>query len=314
MDLTVVVPVYNVENYIEKCVLSILNQRIRKMEILLINDGSTDNSGQICNRLASENKQIKVWHKENGGLSDARNYGLNKATGKFIAFVDSDDFLKADTYGVLLKKAKDNDLDIVIGNGIKYISRDEIYYETNHRKDTEVVYKGQDFLVKLIEEKKMNMQVMLNLYRRDLILDNELFFGEGLFHEDELWTPQVFLKAKKVQHTDVDFYYYREREGSITQREDKTKNALDLLKIVSKLNSVYSNLEDQYAEKILKDYLVMLYLNAFYIGKLYRKEYNKLIDCNFLLKNAYSFRNKFKTFLFCIDNKMYYRLNYFLKK
>ena len=104
--ISVVVPVYNVENYLEKCVSSITNQTYKNLEIILVNDGSKDNSGAICDDLAKNDSRIKVIHKENGGLSDARNTGINVATGEYIGFVDSDDWIERDMYEQLYKRER----------------------------------------------------------------------------------------------------------------------------------------------------------------------------------------------------------------
>lgn len=290
-----------------------LNQDVENYEIILVNDGSTDNSAKICKNYAKKESRVRYFDKENGGLSDARNYGIGKAIGKYITFVDSDDFVVKDSYPKLLKEALRYDLDIITGNKLKYISEEQIFTTLNKRNNMLGIYEGELFLVDSVKNDTMSMSAVISLYKKKLILTKELYFKKGILHEDELWTPQVFLKANKAKYIDLDFYMHCQREGSITQRLDKTNNAIDLIKIAYELDEIYSQINNKQHRKILKDYLVMLYLNAFYVGKLYRKEYKHLLNKKFVIKNACTIRNKLKAILFFIDEKLYYNINKKLK-
>ncbi len=230
MLLSIIIPVYNVEEFIQRCVESVLSQGFseNEYEILLINDGSTDNSSNICNRMGNIHKNVKVYHKENGGLSDARNIGIENAAGKYIAFLDSDDYVIKNCYKKMLDVGIINDADVVMGNAINYTNEKTQHPKTKKRKTTFLKENGETFLVKSIKSKSMSMASVLGLYKKEFLLKNNLKFKKGIFHEDELWTPQVYLKANIVCYTDLDFYIHFNREGSITKRQDKTKNALDL--------------------------------------------------------------------------------------
>lgn len=152
------------------------------------------------------------------------------------------------------------------------------------------------------------MSSVLNIYKKEIISNNDLYFKKNLLHEDELWTPQVFLVAEKVMYLDFDFYMHYERKGSITQQADKTDNAKDLIKIVYELEEVFDSIENEKDQRISKDYLSMLYLNAVYIGKFHRKEFNHLIDKKFVIKNSYSMKNKLKAFVFFINKNFIFIL------
>ncbi|MGH2108678.1 glycosyltransferase [Aerococcus urinaeequi] len=311
MDLSIIIPVYNVENYLKKCVLSVLNTTLptSKFEILLINDGSTDESPFICQDIERKHKNVRAFHKKNGGLSDARNYGLIRAKGDYIAFVDSDDFVIKDAYNILLEKALEHGADIALGNAFKYIDHNNIYPKFKRRDNDLIIQNGEEFLVNSIKNNTMSMSVVLGIYRRKFLLNKKHFFKKGLLHEDELWTPITYLDAKKVIYVNHNFYYHFERKGSITQRKDKTQNALDLISICCQLDNIYNQVSNRKSRGILKDYLCMLYLNAAYVGKLHKGKYKKNLDVLFPIKRAKTPKNILKSILFMISNNFYFKLN-----
>lgn len=306
--LSVIVPVYNVEKYLPKCIETILNQTFKDFELILVNDGSTDNCPIICEEYAKKDERIKVIHKENGGLSDARNTGINMAKGKFISFIDGDDFIIENTYDILVGEAERNNLDIIIGNAINYYSEEEQKLKMKKRSFPNEVMSGIEFLKRSYKERAMVHCVVAGIYRTKLIKENKLFFKKGIYHEDNLWTPQVFLKAKRVMYYDLDFYRHVQRQGSITKLKDKTKNGIDLLNICYELAVIYENIHDEETKKILNDVLVSLYLRAVCIGKLTRKEYKKVLDKKFLLGKSIRIKNKIKSAIFIISPALYVRL------
>lgn len=316
MDISIIVPVYNVERYLKRCIESLLNTNLSsgEFEILLINDGSTDNSGDICNEYDQKYENIKAYHKENGGLSDARNFGVLKAKGNYLAFVDSDDFVIKDAYKPLLKTAIDNEAEIVVGDAYKYIDQNNVKLKFKKRDNNKIIQDGESFLVSSLKEETMSMSVVLGIYKREYIVNKNLFFHKGLLHEDELWTPNTFLNAKKVIYINHSFYFHYEREGSITQSKDKTKNALDLIYICYKLDDIYNQVEDKKSKRILKDYLCMLYLNAVYIGKLHISKYSNRIDNKFPVRHAYRFKNILKSIIFLMNKNLYFQINYLSKR
>ncbi|MBW8348410.1 glycosyltransferase [Bacillus sp. IITD106] len=209
-EVSVIVPVYNVENYLVRCIESILSQTLKNIEIILINDGSTDNSGNICNEYASLDKRIKVIHKENGGLSSARNAGIKIASGCYLGFVDSDDYIDPHMYKNLYELCKKTDSDI----GVCRFGR-----KINGKMVTEVKEK------KVIELN--NVEAMRQLFRGELYrfsVCNKLFkkscfknimFPEGRIHEDLSTSYKLFSNAKKVIYTSNIGYIYVKRDGSI---------------------------------------------------------------------------------------------------
>lgn len=312
-EISIVVPIYKVEKYLDKCVHSLLNQSYTNIEIVLVNDGSPDGCPVMCDNYAKQDSRIRVIHKENGGLSDARNTGMKLSKGEYILFVDSDDYIELDACEKFLNVMNDQKPDIVVGNA-KRIEGSKVF-EMSHKLNTNSeAITGVDYLKKELKTKTMHISACLNLYNRSFLLDNELEFKIGIFHEDEQFTPRAFLKAKKVIGTDIGFYNYIIREGSITKKVDLSINGINVLQSCYELAEIYKKLNDKELKRFLNDYLVTLYLYGFQMGSLYGKKYNQLIDKRFLLKRATSFRNRSKVLLFVINIRLYYFINMFLKK
>ncbi|MFV8806038.1 glycosyltransferase [Aerococcus urinaeequi] len=311
MKLSIIIPVYNVEKYLERCVLSVLNTHIPTydFEIILVNDGSTDSSALLCDRFGSEYENIKVFHKKNGGLSDARNYGILNARGEYIGFVDSDDFIIENAYSKLLISAMNEKADIVIGNAFRYTDAGETVLKYKKRDSNFIIEDGTNFMANSIKNGTMSMSVVLGIYKRKNILDNKIFFKNGVLHEDELWTPTIYLKSKRVIYIEHDFYYHYERDGSITRRKNKIKNALDLITICYELENLFKEVQPVSVRKVLNDYVCMLYLNAIYIGKLHTEMTENRLDTFFPLRMASSPKNRLKSLLFVINKNWYYRIN-----
>lgn len=208
--ISLIVPIYNVEAYLDKCINSILNQSYCNLEIILVDDGSPDNCPEICDRFAENDKRVIVLHKQNGGLSDARNAGIEIATGKYICFVDSDDWLHEDYCKALYHCMKDYDADIVeCGITMVYPDKDNIeIIDASNR-----VYGVEEALSSLIEPKGFKSQVWNKLYKSELV--RKFIFQKGVINEDEFWTYKVFANAETIAYCNKALYYYLQRESSI---------------------------------------------------------------------------------------------------
>ena len=212
MDLiSVIVPIYKVEPYLNKCVQSIVDQTYPNLEIILVDDGSPDNCGAICDAWEEKDSRIKVIHKENGGLSDARNAGLAIATGKYISFIDSDDSIAltfiVDLYGALLSTGAD-----IAECGVSYV--DETGAVLKHRPvSPEKELARIDALRQLVLEDGVYQTVWNKLYRREMV--DGIPFEKGKYHEDDFWTYQVFDRMEKLVLVDKPLYNYLQRGGSI---------------------------------------------------------------------------------------------------
>ena len=212
--LSVIVPVYNVEKYLKQCVDSIIKQTYKELEIILVDDGSTDSSGQMCEQYKEIDKRIKVVHKENGGLSDARNVGVSVATGEYIAFVDSDDCIHKDMYSILIELLEKYDADMAFAKWQEFF--DEIPLESHDTEEVLVLdgIEGLEFLIYGKEPYHITLSVWDRVYKRALV--ELLQFPKGKCYEDVVWSTEVFSHAKKAVYIDRSMYYYRRRSASIT--------------------------------------------------------------------------------------------------
>ncbi len=209
--ISVVVPIYNVEKYIHKCVNSIINQTYKNLEIILVDDGSPDNCPKICAEYEKKDSRIKVVHKENGGLSDARNAGMKIATGEYISFIDSDDYISKDFIEILYSNLTDENSDIIECDIIRFNENEEPII-SNGDFDCKS-YDTETSLSMLIAEKEFHQYVWNKLYKRSVIQD--IYFEKGKLNEDEFWTYQIFGNAKTISKLDKPMYFYLQRSGSI---------------------------------------------------------------------------------------------------
>lgn len=209
--ISVIVPIYNVEKYLDRCVDSIINQTYKNLEIILVDDGSPDNCPKMCDDYAKIDNRIKVVHKENGGLSDARNVGMEVATGEYVSFIDSDDYISLDFYETLFQTMIDNDSDIVECSVVKFYENEKFDEYSDDLKITN--YDTLYALDGLINENPFKQHVWNKLYKSNIVLD--IPYAVGKLNEDEFWTYQIFGKAKKVTRINKTMYYYFQRGSSI---------------------------------------------------------------------------------------------------
>ena len=215
--ITVIVPVYNVENYLNKCLDSLINQTYKNLEIIVINDGSTDNSGKICQEYAQKDNRIIYIEKENGGQSEARNMGLDRMTGSYVTFVDSDDWVEPDYVEVLYNKLIEYQADIAVGNYYSYNEQEGIFYfHIFGSSYYEKVYDNVSIFENFYESEHMKNFALLcvggKLYKADLF--RELRFEVGKLGEDGYLNQKIYLLAEKTIYLNAGLYAYRQREGS----------------------------------------------------------------------------------------------------
>lgn len=209
--ISVIVPVYNVENFLDECIASILNQTYSYLEVILINDGSLDRSGEICNMWAAKDSRIRVIHQKNAGAGKARNVGLAVAKGKLIAFVDSDDYLASNMYESL-QSLMDDETDIV---ECDYLSttQNNIFDCVKEEKADITIYSTQEALKEHISDHYFRQLIWNKLYRREVIADIEFPVGKKI--DDEFWTFRVLGNAKKLKRVSSKLYAYRQQEISV---------------------------------------------------------------------------------------------------
>ena len=217
--VSIIVPVYKVEPYLDKCISSIVNQTYTNLEIILVDDGSPDQCPQMCDAWAEKDARIRVIHKENGGLSDARNAGMAVATGEYIAFVDSDDWIAPDLYTHLYRRLTEDHSDIS-ACGVQMVWEDGTPPRILTRMGNHVLSK-EEAMQAIIEESWLKQPVWYKLYKTNLIKD--ILFPVGKYHEDVFWSYQAVDKANKVSVSDYIGYYYLQRKGSIMGEEYSLK-------------------------------------------------------------------------------------------
>lgn len=219
--ISIIIPIYNVELYLDKCIKSVIsqiNQWERQIEILLIDDGSTDGSVHICNFYASRYQCVTVIHKKNGGLSDARNCGIRHAHGTYLIFLDSDDALNKNAISeIICTISKRDNADVYIGRYISIYPNKKIECSYYFNKSYVNISKEKLIIKLLNNTSHYDWYAWLNIVRRDFILNNHIFFSCGRYFEDALWTPQLLLLADNVCFFNYPFYLYtRNRIDSIT--------------------------------------------------------------------------------------------------
>ena len=251
IKLSVIIPVYNVENYLNECLDSVTSQTLDDMEIICIDDGSTDNSPDILKEYSKKDKRIKIITKENGGQATARNLGIKEAQGEYIAFVDSDDFIEPTMFEKLYTKAKDNNLDIAMckiatfDNQTEEIKENVWYYMLGVFRD----FDKDIFNHKDTREFTCHIAVTPynKLYKTTLLKENNIMFPEGLIFEDEKFFYDTYLRAKRVSIVDEFLYYYRiNRKGSTvdTIKDNDFSDIIPISKLIRETFKETDNYED----------------------------------------------------------------------
>ena len=237
--VSVIVPIYNVEKYLDKCVKSLLGQTLEDIEIILVDDGSTDNSGNIAKLFKEQNpNKVKYYRKENGGLSDARNFGMQYAQGDYIAFLDSDDYIDKNAYQEMYEKAIEENSD--------YVECDFIWeYPNKKRVDKREYYFGK-------QEMLTNVRVVAwnKLIKRDIIVNNKLEFPKGLRYEDVEFTYKLIPYLNRTSYVEKPFVHYIQRENSIAN--DQNKRNIEIFHVLDNVISYYKDhrLYDEYQDEL----------------------------------------------------------------
>lgn len=280
---SIIVPIYNARDYLERCVQSLVSQTYSRIEIILVNDGSTDGSGELAESLRLKNEQIQVFHKKNGGVSDARNFGIHNSSGEYLLFVDSDDAIHEDTcktfYKVIMAN-KPNNLDVVGGNNWKISSSNKV--EMKFAPTENKIAKGSEFFLQQIRRGSFKPYVWRYIFRREFIVNNALFFTCGLIHEDAEWLPRSLILAEKMATIDLSYYYYYSRDGSLSRGENQLGNAIHIIRGCHILLDNRHLTHDKEVRLALNDFIVKQYLSAVWRGRLHTQENKKFLCQQFL--------------------------------
>ena len=306
--ISVIVPVYNVEKWLNMCIDSILAQSYKNLEIILVNDGSTDKSKDICDSYSKKDNRVRVLNIKNSGQSVARNIGLKEAKGDYILFIDSDDYISD-------KAIIEKFINILDSNNYDFIYTSYCRFEDgNEEKITEILpinltndeiknKEGKDILVDLLNKNSFHHAPYLKVCRKEFILNNKLFFREGYYHEDAEWTFKVFYYAKKIFIYDKPWYMRRMRENStITSRNESAicKKLCDRLIIADDLIKFF---EKENASKVIIDDLVRMYWGDLMITRGV-KEKDNIKKCTKVITSTKNVLNKSSVKKYLIGNKL----------
>ena len=250
--VSIVVPIYKVEKYLRRCVDSIINQTYRNLEIILVDDGSPDKCGQIIDEYKEKDSRIISLHKKNGGLSDARNYGMKYVTGEYIFFLDSDDYIKSETIETLINLSLKYQADIVQG-GFYYKYENYLLYDDRYYKEDSdpIILDNKELMYELIVNERVKNFAWGKLYKTDLIKD--LLFEKGVLFEDVFWAHNVMSRVKKYVICHKPLTYYVQREDSIV-----ANYSVRNLDIIKGMKVRHKFIEENYSEFINESYTLLL--------------------------------------------------------
>lgn len=272
IKVSVIVPVYNVEKYLEECVESLLGQTLKEIEILLIDDGSTDSSGDICERYAQQYGNISIIHKENGGQGSARNVGILNVQGKYVYYMDSDDILEKDALQFLYDEAEKAQLDVILFSAVCFSEEAELEYNPDEYQRTKLlneVMSGEKLFAGLYTVNEYYCSIPMRFYNKEYLLDNKFIFPESIIHEDELYGFFSLIQAKNAECIPQQFYKRRFRKGSTMTGKKAYRSAMgyvytwkELMDFYKKTKSEYRNVYWSFAQSFLK-LVINLYCKSF---------------------------------------------------
>lgn len=308
--VSIVVPVYNVEKYLKKCIDSILNQTYKNLEIILVDDGSTDNSGKICDDYSSSDERIKVIHKQNGGLSDARNLGIDNSTGKYITFIDSDDYITNNYIEYLVTILEKNNADISICD-YKIVHNEFGFIDKS--KEIINIYTYEECIMKLLYGTHKLISACGKLYKKNLF--KLIRYPKNQLFEDINTTYKTYFESKNIVVSNLKMYMYLVRNDSITTSKFNTRN-FDQIRATDEMCSdiikKYPSMINGINRRKLYSRISVLckMINANYEGL----EKNMILD--YIIKNGnivlndknISFRDRFSIKMILHNEKMFEKI------
>ena len=313
--ISIIVPIYNVKEYLEKCVNSILAQKYKNIEILLIDDGSNDGSSELCDKLLKNDKRIKVFHKTNGGLADARNFGIMHSNGNYLCFVDSDDTINEDMINELYNLIINHKCDIATCNfNIIYVDNSAIYSSKTIKNKVKIYnkYKALSEVVNL--KSGFGPNVCNKMFKKELF-NNDCKFPKGRLFEDLIVTVKAISKSNKIVYTTGKYYNYYQRKRSITKTvNDKELDHIAMSNLtLNYILEMYPNLKDKYVVYHCINYLSVvnkLISNSEMLNKVLLNA-TKYIKKNLVViffSNTISFKKKCQFLIFTFNFFFYKKI------
>lgn len=312
--ITIIVPIYNVEKYLKRCLNSIINQTYKNLQIILVDDGSIDKCGNICDEYQKKDERIEVIHKKNGGLSEARNDGILKARGEYIGFVDGDDYISENMYYNMCKHILDTNSDVCICNFYNVKNNNE-FIKNEHSGEIKT-YNKHEILEKILIDKEIQSYAWNKLYKKELFYNVK--YPKGKMYEDIETTFFLLEKCEKIVVTDEPEYYYIDRDDSIV-KNIKEQTIIDYIDIISErydyIEKKYRNLK-RYNNYYLIRTLITAYNDIFYlknisenlrkkIENLHEKVNNLLEENESDIISLFDLKQKVQLYTILYDKKMF---------
>lgn len=305
--ITIIVPIYKVEEYLDRCVKSLVKQSYRNIEIILVDDGSPDRCPQMCDEWAKKDNRIVVIHKKNGGLSDARNAGIDRASGDYLLFVDSDDYIELDSCEQFARIADETQADIIVGNALQETPKGNVSMDRTNLEEGRI-YSSTEFIKLAISAREWYAPAWLALYKKAMFKEKHLQYIKGLLHEDMEMLPRVYFAAQKVSFLDKEFYHYITRGDSIMGSANKEKNGKHLIKIYTEWKYLFDEVKDPELRKLLYGFLVKCYLHTIKELGMIDGICIKGVNKRFIFQYGLDGKERLKGILFAISPKLYARL------
>jgi len=304
---SVIIPIYNTASFLPKCIDSVTTQGYENLEVILVDDGSTDLSPTICDDYAKKDNRIKVIHKQNEGLSAARNDGILAATGEYILFVDSDDYIEQNTFSTFNSAIKAHPEIDVLTSHLRKIENNKVKYTRFFVADSPM--SGFNFLKTQKNKGKMNVSPCIYISRLAFIINNNLFFEKDIREaSDNLWCYRVLLSAGMVFMLDFIHYNYAIRAGSITQLKNYAYRGLCMLKVARILETISVQITDDELKAMMFDHIVDLFFKSYFLLRSSNefKEHSHLFDKKMIQNRAISIKQKRNVALFTISPSLFY--------
>ncbi len=307
--LSIVIPAYNVEKYLERCLKSVIYQSCSDYEIIIVDDGSSDSTPDICIRYANKYNFIRMIHQFNSGAAVARNTGIKNANGKYIAFVDADDTIKKGSLQLLLDLIANikQKADVISVSFTMLIENKPINYLLKGLQ-IDRVYKWDEYLAISMKKNSFRCEPWAYIYRRDFLNKNNLRFEEGLYHEDVEWTLHTIKCKPNYIAFSVPFYNYLIREGSITKSGKREKDIQDLQYIYKNWYCFANGINNHVLRQIVSAFVVKNYIYSQSMYKVSKNENEWNLSDSFILKNYQDRKELLKNIVFTLSRTTYYRL------
>ena len=306
-SISIIVPIYKVEDYLDRCVKSLIAQTYKNIEIILVDDGSPDGCPQKCDDWAARDDRIIVIHKENGGLSDARNAGIRIAKGEYLLFVDSDDYIELDSCEKFITIAEKTHADIIVGNALQETPHGLVHMDRTNLEEGHL-YSNVDYIKLAIKAREWYAPAWFSLYKRTMYKEKHLEYRKGILHEDMEMLPRVYFAAQTVSFLNEEFYHYVIRGDSIMGSANRQKNGKHIMKIYTEWKSLFDRVQDTELKRLLYGFLVKCYLRS--IRELQMTDGIQIdgMDKKFIFRYGLDNKEKLKAMLFAISPRMYARL------